>query len=53
MTMRMVLQFAERLESMMERGAVHPKMAKLQDILIEHFTALSGAGACAGCACLL
>ena len=25
---------------MLERGAVHPKMEKLQDILVQHFTVL-------------
>lgn len=34
------LQFAQRLERMLERGAVHPKMERLQDILVQHFTAL-------------
>lgn len=34
------LQFAQRLESMLERGAVHPKMEKLQEVLVQHFTAL-------------
>lgn len=36
-------QFKERLEYMLESGAVHPKMGKLQDILVAHFRALRDA----------
>jgi hypothetical protein len=42
------LQFAQRLEGMLERGAVHPKMEKLQDILVQHFTALQADAALPG-----
>lgn len=44
-----VLQFAERLEGMLDRGAVHPKMERLQAILVDHFTALHAGGAPGGC----
>lgn len=51
------LQFAQRLEGMLDRGAVHPKMEKLQAILVQHFTALRAdvaPGRCANtlCGCL-
>ena len=36
-------QFKERLEGMLQRGATHPKMSKLQEILLGHFRGLAGA----------